>query len=191
MLYSAFEMGITAFSPARLAAGLGSQLWRSPLNPAAETWFGRSAAAALEVFEHATRRYPKPDWLIDSTEVNGRSVPVTVETFARKDFCSLLHFKRDADALRLAKSSGNTKASDAPDPAVLIVAPLSGHHATLLRGTVEAMLPEHDVYITDWLDARSVPITLGRFDLNDFIDYLIDFLRLLKPLAPGAGVHTL
>ncbi|MEO0319550.1 MAG: polyhydroxyalkanoate depolymerase [Pseudomonadota bacterium] len=197
MLYSAFEMGVTAFSPARLAAGFGSQLWRSPLNPAAETWFGRSAAAALEVFEHATRRYPKPGWMIDSTQVNGETVPITVETFARKDFCSLLHFKRDADALRSAKRKGaagakaNGKSKGATDPAVLIVAPLSGHHATLLRGTVEAMLAEHDVYITDWLDARTVPITLGRFDLNDYIDYLIDFLRLLKPVAPGAGVHTL
>lgn len=186
MLYSAFEFGVTAFSPARYAAGVGSQVWRSPFNPAAQTWFGRSTAAAFEVFEHATRRYPKPTWGLDTTTVNGKTVEVSIETIARKDFCSLLHFKRDEKALKAAKGK-----SAKPDPAVMIVAPLSGHHATLLRGTVEAMLPEHDVYITDWLDARNVPISSGRFDLNDYIDYLIEFLRVLKPLAPAPGVHTI
>lgn len=186
MLYSAFELGVTAFSPARYAAGVGSQLWRSPFNPAAQTWFGRSTAAAFEVFEHATRRYPKPAWELDTTTVNGKTIEVSVETVARKDFCSLLHFRRDEKALKAAKGK-----SARPDPVVMIVAPLSGHHATLLRGTVEAMLPEHDVYITDWLDARNVPIATGRFDLNDYIDYLIDFLRTLQPLAPAPGVHTI
>ena len=186
MLYSAVEWGITAFSPARYAANMGAKFWRSPLNPAAETWVGRSTAAALEVFEHATRRYPKPEWGISQTVVNGKTIPVTVETAYRKSFCSLLHFKRDAEALKAAKGK-----SAAPDPVVMIVAPLSGHHATLLRGTVEAMLPEHDVYITDWLDARNVPIALGRFDLNDFIDYLIEFMRILKPAGSEPRVHAI
>ena len=186
MLYSAIEMGITAFSPARFAAGLGAQIWRSPLNPLSETLMGRSTAAALDLFEHAVRRYPKPEWGIDFCEINGVNVPITVETTARKSFCSLLHFRRDATALKKAKG-----AKAKPDPAVLIIAPLSGHHATLLRGTVEAMLTDHDVYITDWLDARTVPVTAGRFDINDFVDYLIEFMRVLKPVSSGKGLHTI
>ncbi len=180
MLYSAYELAYAAVAPARLAAGVGAKLWRSPLNPAAESWFGRSAAAALDVFENAMRRYPKPEWGIDSTQLNGVEVPVTIEAAARKDFGVLLHFARDKDALKKAKGSSE------PDPKVLIVAPLSGHFATLLRGTVEAMLPEHDVYITDWMDARHVPLTAGRFDLNDYIDYLMEFLRLIGP-----GTHAM
>jgi len=181
MLYSAYEMGLAALAPARVAAGLGAQFWRSRANPFAESWLGRTSAAALDVFEHATRRYPKPDWMIEATVVNGASVPVSIETALSKPFCSLLHFRRDERALRAA---GRTAA----DPAVLIVAPLSGHYATLLRGTVEAMLPDHDVYITDWANARNVPIACGRFDLNDFIDYLIGFLRYIGPGAHGMAV---
>lgn len=186
MLYSAYELGVTAFSPARYAAGWGAQLWRSPLNPMAETWFGRSTAAALDVFENATRRYPKPEWNLDTISINNIDVPITIEAVEGKDFCNLLHFKRDEAALK--KARGNRKKSD---PAVMIVAPMSGHFATLLRGTVEAMIPEHDVYITDWADARTVPITAGRFDLNDFADYLIDFLRVLKSLNNDKRAHTM
>jgi len=186
MLYSAFELGITAFSPARLAAGLSAQVWRSPFNPLAQTWMGRSTAAAFDVFEHAVRRYPKPEWNIDSTQINGQTVPVEINVAHQKDFCHLLHFQRDPAALKKIKGK-----KDHPDPAVLIIAPLSGHYATLLRGTVEAMLPHHDVYITDWIDARTVPITKGRFDLNDHIDYLIEFLQVLKPIAPEPGVHAI
>lgn len=180
MLYSAYELGYAAMTPARLAAGLGARFWRSSFNPIADTWVGRTSAAALDVFENATRRYAKPEWPIDTTIVNGSEIPVIIEVEARKSFCDLLHFRRDADSLR--KARGRT----ADDPKVLIVAPLSGHYATLLRGTVEAMLPDHDVYITDWANARTVPLAAGRFDLNDYVDYLIDFMRLLGP-----GVHAM
>lgn len=180
MLYSAYELAYAAVAPARIAAGVSAKFWRSPLNPAAGSWMARSAAAALDVFENAMRRYPKPDWGIETTSVNGADVPVRVEEVERKDFCRLLHFARDEKAL--AKAKGANKA----EPAVLIVAPLSGHHATLLRGTVEAMLPGHEVYITDWTDARQVPVCAGRFDLNDYIDYLIDFMRTIGP-----GVHAM
>ncbi|MEO1137285.1 MAG: polyhydroxyalkanoate depolymerase [Pseudomonadota bacterium] len=175
MLYTAYEIAYAAIAPARVAAGLGAKFWRSPLNPAAASWMGRSTAAALDVFENVLRRYPKPQWDIDATTVNGRRVPLSIEAVAREDFCTLLHFARDKEAL--AKAKGDTS----PDPKVLIVAPLSGHFATLLRGTVEAMLPDHDVYITDWLDARHVPLSCGRFDLNDYIDYLINFMRTIGP----------
>ncbi len=180
MLYAAYELAYAAFAPARIAAGVGAKFWRSPLNPAADSWFGRSTAAALDVFENMTRRYPKPEWGLDHTVVNGAKVPLLIEEAAKEPFCTLVHFARDKDALEKAK--GNA----APDPKVLIVAPLSGHYATLLRGTVEAMLPEHDVYITDWADARHVPLSDGRFDLNTYVDYLIGFMRTI-----GRGTHAM
>ncbi|MGF1542926.1 MAG: polyhydroxyalkanoate depolymerase [Parvularculaceae bacterium] len=183
MLYSAYELGVTAFSPARIAAGVGAQFWRSPLNPFADSWLARTSAAALDLFENATRRYPKPDWGLDDTTINGRAVPVLIECAARLPFCDLLRFKRDPDAL--AEIRG---ANAAPDPKVLIVAPMSGHYATLLRGTVEAMLPEHDVYVTDWTNARMAPLVAGRFDVNTFVDYLIEFLAVIGPGAHAIGV---
>ncbi|OFX00917.1 MAG: esterase [Alphaproteobacteria bacterium RIFCSPHIGHO2_12_FULL_63_12] len=182
MLYSAFEFGYAAMTPARLAAGFGAKFWRSSANPMADTWVARASAAALDVFEHATRRYPKPEWEITETMIGGRQVPVTIETAIDKPFCRLLHFRRDEKARRAARGGS------AQDPAVLIVAPLSGHHATLLRGTVEAMLPGHDVYITDWKNARNVPLSEGRFDLNDYVDYLIGFLQEIGPRAHAVAV---
>ena len=182
MLYSAFEFGYAAMTPARLAAGLGAKFWRSSVNPLADTWVARASAAALDVFENATRRYPKPEWELSETSVNGASVPVAVEIAVEKPFCRLLHFRRDERRL------GAARGTNSPDPAVLIVAPMSGHYATLLRGTVEAMLPAHDVYITDWTNARNVPLSAGRFDLNDYVDYLIDFLRLIGPGAHSIAV---
>ena len=181
MLYAAYEMSHVAMAPARIAAGIGAKFWRSPFNPVATTWVGRSTAAALDVFENVVRRYPKPAWGIDAATVNGAVVPIEIETVHKKPLCNLIRFKRDADALKKARGG-----STAPDPKVLIVAPMSGHHATLLRGTVEAMIADHDVYITDWLDARNVAIVQGRFDLNDYIDYLIDFMRTIGP-----GVHSM
>ena len=177
MLYAAYEFGHAAVAPARVAAGLGARFWRSPFNPIADSWLARSSAAALDVFENATRRYPKPEWGLDETEIAGETFKVRVETVRRKDFGSLLRFVRGDDDPRLRA-----------DPKVLIIAPLSGHYATLLRGTVEAMLPAHDVYVTDWADARNVPISAGRFDLNDYVDYLIDFLKAIGPRAHAMAV---
>jgi len=182
MLYSAYELAYAAVAPARVAAGLGAKFWRSPFNPASQTWMGRSAAAAFDVMEHAMRRYPKPEWGIEETILGGVNIPITVETVETKPFCSLIRFVREEKALQQAKGSKT------PDPRVLIIAPMSGHYATLLRGTVEAMLPEHDVYITDWADARNVPVAAGRFDLNDYIDYLIDFMRMIGPGAHAIAV---
>lgn len=183
MLYSAYELAYAALAPARIAAGFGAQLWRSPLNPAVDTWTARSAAAAFDVFENVTRRYPKPQWGIDKTQIDGVDIPVSIETAAVKDFCTLLHFKRDLSLRQPVRRN------ESQDPCVLIVAPMSGHYATLLRGTVEAMLPSHDVYITDWTDARDVPISRGRFDLNDYIDYLIEFMRIIGSDAGDVRVH--
>lgn len=134
------------------------------------TWHARHIAAACEVFESVTRRYGKPDFAISTTSVEERTATVTEDIVLAKPFCNLVHFKRDAAVV------GHRN-----DPKVLVVAPMSGHYASLLRGTVEAMLPEHEVYITDWNDARDVPVMMGRFDLDDYIDYVIEFVHHLGP----------
>ncbi len=166
MLYHAYEISHAAISPWRAAAQMGQQALRNPLNPASMTFPARAAAAAFEMFVNATRRYGKPEFEIVETEVDGRKVAVEEEVTHALPFCDLLHFKRVGCEGR-------------DDPKVLIVAPMSGHFATLLRGTVEKMLPEHDVYITDWVDARNVPLAAGPFDLDDYIDYLIEFCQTL------------
>ncbi len=137
-----------------------------PFNPISQTPFGRHLAAACEVFENVTRRYGKPEFGLKTTRVGNVEVPVRERVVAATPFCNLLHFERDT-----------SKTGARYDPKVLLVAPMSGHYATLLRGTVKAMLPEHDVYITDWIDARDIPLAMGRFDLDDFIDHVIDFIK--------------
>jgi poly(3-hydroxybutyrate) depolymerase len=132
-------------------------------------------AAAAEMFERSTRRYGKPEWRIDSTLVGGERVPVHISTVWERPFCRLLHFERAFE-----------RRPRRPQPRLLIVAPLSGHYATLLRGTVEGFLPNHDVYITDWADARMVPLAQGGFDLDDYIDYVISILHFLH-----GDVHVL
>jgi len=173
-LYWMYEMGHAALNPGRAMADATRLLFQNPMNPFAQTEFGKSVAAACELFERTTRRYGKPEWGINDVDVNGMRVPVTIHTVWEKPFCRLLYFERE-----LAKPLRT------PQPRVLIVAPMSGHYATLLRGTVEAFLPNHEVYITDWADARMVPLALGRFDLDDYIDYVIEMLHVL-----GGNVHV-
>jgi poly(3-hydroxybutyrate) depolymerase len=168
-LYHLYELNQAALSPARAAAEAYRLLFRNPLNPAYHTPLGRSAAAALELFERTTRRYDKPAWRITETEVNGRKVPVRERVLISKPFCNLVHFEREVSAWRRFR-----------DPKVLVVAPMAGHFATLLRGTVRDLLPHHDVYITEWHDARFVPRTEGPFDLDGYIDYIIDFIRFFS-----------
>jgi poly(3-hydroxybutyrate) depolymerase len=141
-----------------------------PMSPMSLNPFAKSMSAALEVFESLTKRYGKPGFDITTTTVAGRDVAVTEKIQRTLPFCDLVQFARDE------ATTGKRN-----DPKVLIVAPMSGHYATLLRGTVKSMLPEHDVYITDWKDARAVPIADGRFDVDDYIDYIIDFVQHLGP----------
>jgi poly(3-hydroxybutyrate) depolymerase len=183
MLYSLYELNHFAVTPFRAAAMAQAALLRSPLNPAADTPFARQALAAADLFETITRRYRKPDWKIPSTRVNAVDVKVQPRTVWSGPWCNLVHFERDKAQLAAARGP-NAK----PEARVLIVAPLSGHYATLLRGTVEAFLPEHEVYITDWADARMVPVMAGRFDLNDYIDYIIQMFQHLGPGAHAVGV---
>src|SRR6516162_10175451 len=174
-MYWMYELAHAALNPARAMTDATKILFQNPLNPWSHTNAGKSVAAACELFERTTRRYGKPDWGIDDTEVNGIRVPVEIRPVWEKPFCRLLYFDRKI-----------TRPLRAPQPRVLIVAPMSGHYATLLRGTVEAFLPTHEVYITDWADARMVPLTEGRFDLDDYIDYLIEMLHAL-----GGNMHVM
>ncbi|QDC01874.1 polyhydroxyalkanoate depolymerase [Mesorhizobium sp. 8] len=169
MFYQLYEMNHAALQPARALADATRIFYSNPLNPVAHTTWGRSVAAMAELFERTTRRYGKPAFGLDATTVDGKTAPVAQKTVWSRPFCNLLHFERALPAGRQA------------DPRLLIVAPMSGHYATLLRGTVEAMLPHADVYITDWVDARMVPMTEGRFDLDDYIDYVIAMLHKLGP----------
>ena len=174
-LYWMYEMGQASLNPARAITDATKILLENPLNPWSHTQLGKSVAAGCELFELTTRRYGKPEWGLDHTEVNGVRTPIEIRSVWEKPFCRVLHFDRRM-----------TRPLAAPQPRVLIVAPMSGHYATLLRGTVEAFLPGHDVYITDWADARMVPTTAGRFDLEDYVDYLIEILEML-----GGDVHVM
>lgn len=174
-LYWMYEMGQASLNPARAVADATRILFQNPLNPWAHTEIGKSVAAGCEVFERTTRRYGKPEWGFKTTEVNGIRTPIEIRSVWEKPFCRLLHFERKF-----------VRPLRKPQPRLLIVAPMSGHYATLLRGTVEAFLPTHEVYITDWADARMVPLAAGRFDLEDYVDYVIEMLHAL-----GGNVHIM
>jgi poly(3-hydroxybutyrate) depolymerase len=174
-MYWLYEMGHAALDPSRAFADATKLFFKNPANPFAHTEYGKSVAAAAELFERVTRVYGRPEWRIDSTLVGGERVPVHIKTVWERPFCRLLHFER-----------AFTNVPRRPQPKLLIVAPMSGHYATLLRGTVEAFLPNHDVYITDWRNARSVPVSEGRFDLDDYIDYVISISHFL-----GGDCHML
>ena len=171
--YHLYELHHAAISPFRAAADATRLYFKNPLNPLSHTPFGRNMAAAAELFERTTRRYGKPEFGITTTSVHGETVPVRERIVWERPFCNLLHFDKTAGR------------GTHDEQKLLIVAPMSGHYATLLRGTVETMLPRHDVYITDWVDARMVPLTEGPFDLDDYIDYIISILHFL---GPGAHV---
>ena len=148
--YQMYEMAHAALIPARAMSDASALMFRNPLNPLTHTPFGRNVAAGAQMFERLTRRYGKPSFGLTSTKVAGVEHAVREEIVWRKPFCSLIHFVREG-------------LEGAHAPVLLLVAPMSGHYATLLRGTVEAFLPTHDVYITDWTDARMAPLARGRF----------------------------
>ena len=174
MLYALHEASFYASTPMRLAARAARDFWGSPLNPAANTELGRRLYAGADLFSNVTRRYGKPDWRIDTVKINDVDVRVRPTVVWQSPWARLIQFDRDmADMRRAGKFE--------LDPAVLIVAPLSGHYATLLRGTVEAFLPDHAVFIVDWQNAREVSVLQGRFDFHDYIDHIRDMLRVLGP----------
>lgn len=179
MLYSMIEMHRAAAAPMRMFARANRIMFESDYNVLSRTEFGKSIAATSSLFESLTRSYGKPVWGLEHTEINGKEVSVDVETVWSDAWCNLVHFQRDPE--ELADALGDAS----PQPRLLIVAPLSGHYATLLRGTVEAFLPHFEVYITDWTDARMVPLFQGRFSLDDYIDYV---RRMIGEVGPGANV---
>ena len=171
MLYDAYEMQRSLLAGASTLANIGAGWLQNPANPFAYHGVSPIVASALDVFAHAAAPRGKPEFGFETVQVEGREVVVHEEVALRLPFGQLKHFRREGVE---------------GDPKLLIVAPMSGHYATLLRGTVERMLPRHDVYITDWRDAKLVPLDLGRFDLDDYIDYLIAFLDHIGP-----GAHML
>jgi poly(3-hydroxybutyrate) depolymerase len=171
MLYGAYELQRSMLAGASAIADFGAELLNNPANPFAYFGGGPVLGSALEVFAHAAAPRGKPDFGLTSTTIDGTPVAVEERIVCRKPFGQLKHFVREG-------VEGG--------PKLLIVAPMSGHYATLLRGTVERMLPSADVFITDWRDAKLVPLADGAFDLDDYIDYIIAFLE-----HTGPGTHML
>ena len=169
MLYQLHEMQRAFLTPFAAFTDAGSQLFSSPYSPLAYTPISRQMAAGYELMTRIGKEYQKPAWNLPATEINGTSVRVTESVVLDKPFCRLVHFHRDV------------RHTPQDDPKVLLVAPMSGHHATLLRDTVRALLPNHDIYVTDWIDARMVPLSAGPFHLNDYVRYVQDFIRHLGP----------
>src|SRR3569833_2715903 len=172
MLYALYESGYYASTPLRFGARVARDFWSSPLNPARDSEFARRIYAGADLFANLTRRYGRPAWRIDHVEINGQRVGVTPTEVWSSPWVKMIHFAREATDMR--KAGRNVL-----EPALLIVAPLSGHYATLLRGTVQTFLQDHEVYITDWSNARDVPVLDGRFDVHDYIDHIRTMLQVL------------
>ncbi len=181
MLYSLHELAYHSATPFRFGAQLARQFWTSPFNPASDTAIGRTALASAGLFESVTRRYGKPAWGLETLTIGGKSVRTTEQVIWSSPWCRLVRFARHLGDLKRAGKPTSA-------PAVLIVAPLSGHYATLLRGTVEGFLQDHDVYVTDWVNARQVPMLEGRFDFFDYIDHVRTMLGQIGPRAHVVGV---
>ena len=175
MLYDAYEVQRSFLAGASKLAGLGAGWLNNPANPWGYSSMGPLVSASLEVFAHAAAPRGKPEFGITETKVGRKVVAVDEDIVLRKPFGQLKYFRK------VGAESGRP---------LLIVAPMSGHYATLLRGTVERLLPDNDVYITDWRDAKLVPLTEGSFDLDDYIDYLIEFLTLIGETT-GERPHML
>jgi poly(3-hydroxybutyrate) depolymerase len=169
LLYQAYEFQRSFLNAASAWASVGAELLSNPVLPFGYLGMGPMAASALQVFADASAAHGKPEFGIKAVQIDGEPGAVAESVVLNKPFGDLRHFTREG----LPKDA----------PKVLLVAPMSGHHATLLRGTVERLLKNQEVWITDWKDARLVPVTEGRFDLDDYIDYLIEFLEFIGPGA--------
>lgn len=176
MRYDMYELNNFILAPANMLASGAQQVMHHPLSPTQFTEEGRTLVANVDLFERMTRRFVKPEFGIKSITLGDKiEVMIRQHTIDRRTFCRLLHFERVIDA----SQKGVKPSSELPK--VLVVAPMSGHYATLLRDTVRALLQDHDVYITDWNNGREIPLFLGNFDLDDYVAYLIDYMRLLGP----------
>jgi poly(3-hydroxybutyrate) depolymerase len=174
MLYQLYETQRALLSPFAEFASASSKLYSHPLSPFAHTPMADRISAGLDLMHRLSKEYEKPEFNITSVNVEGVDVAVQQQVAVEKPFCRLLRFKRFSDKLPML-----TRMKD--QPKVLIVAPLSGHHSTLLRDTVRALLRDHKVFITDWTDARMVPLSVGPFHLDDYIAYVQEFIRHIGP----------
>jgi len=172
LLYQIHEWRRRMLNPLSAWADATSQLLTNPYSPLSYTPFARRLAAGYDLLHRLGKQYEKPEFGLDSTVIDGVEVPVVEQVPLAKPFCQLLHFER----VLPPELSGHGR-----DPSVLIFAPLSGHHPTLLRDTVRTLLPNFNIYITDWIDARLVPISQGPFHLDDYVEYCLEFIRLLGP----------
>jgi poly(3-hydroxybutyrate) depolymerase len=174
MLYQLFETQRALMSPFAEFASASGRLYSHPLSPFSQTPLSQRVSAGLDLMHRLAKDYEKPEFGIRGVEVDGIEVAIQELVPLTKPFCRLLRFKRYTDDLTvLAKMKDQ--------PTVLVVAPLSGHHSTLLRDTVRQLLKDHKVFITDWTDARMVPLAAGAFSLDDYIAYVQEFIRLLGP----------
>ncbi len=172
MLYQLHELNRAFLNPLMQWAETSAKLFSDPVSPLAHAPFAQRIAAGYELLYRLGKDYEKPEFQIESTEINGKTVGIVEKIAETKPFCRLIHFRKDLDSKQYAALK---------QPTVLLVAPLSGHHSTLLRDTVRGLLPNHDVFITDWTDARMVPLEKGAFHLHDYVYYIQDFIRTLGP----------
>ena len=172
MLYQLHEMKRAFLTPMTHWAEASSKLFSNPISPLAHMPFSQRIAAGYELMFRLGKNYEKPQFNIKSTIINDQTVGIVEEIELKKSFCNLIHFKKELSDAAIKKLA---------QPKVLLVAPLSGHYATLLRDTVRGLLTQHDVYITDWTDARMVPVEEGAFHLHDYVYYVQDFIRHLAP----------
>jgi len=174
LLYTLHEMSHAALAPWQMWASMNASMFGHPFSPLFYSPLSRKIAAGSELFVRVTQRYQKPEFDINEARVGGKAVAVGETVALDKPFCRLLHFERDPGSRRDSRKGR-------ADPKVLLVAPLSGHHATLLRDTVRTFLPDHDVYVTDWVNARMVSLFHGPFHLDDYVDYVREFIAFLGP----------
>jgi poly(3-hydroxybutyrate) depolymerase len=171
MMYQSYDLYSRSAEMINGFIGLSQKLMENPYNPYAKTLLGKSIIAGLDSAFHHTKVYDKQPFDIKTIVIDGETINVTEETILVKPFCNLIHFKQDIKV---------------PRPKLFLVAPLSGHHATLLKATIERLVADHDVYITDWLDAKNVPLSEGEFGFDDYVSYLIDFMQEI-----GENTHIL
>ncbi|MBI5925273.1 MAG: polyhydroxyalkanoate depolymerase [Aquabacterium sp.] len=179
MLYQIYETNRAWISPFSEFASAASKLYSNPLSPMAQVPSAHRVSAGFDLIHRLTKEYEKPEFGINKVNVHGTDVVIQEQVVEEKPFCKLIRFKRFTDESKLLDKMRD-------QPSVLVVAPLSGHHSTLLRDTVRTLLQDHKVYITDWIDARMVPLEDGPFHLDDYVNYVQDFIRKVGP-----GVHVI
>ncbi|NBD20280.1 polyhydroxyalkanoate depolymerase [Aquabacterium fontiphilum] len=174
MLYQLYETHRAWLSPFSEFASATSKLYSNPLSPFAHIPSAHRMAAGFDLMHRLTKEYEKPEFGITKVNVHGTDVVIQEQVVDAKPFCKLIRFKRFTDDAALLEKMRD-------QPSVLVVAPLSGHHSTLLRDTVRTLLQDHKVYITDWIDARMVPLEEGAFHLDDYVNYVQEFIRKVGP----------